>query len=101
MATSKIAVDASHLQSHTTTAAHRGLALFLFLRFLSKNEKKNRAQFALPALDGSSNDGPGDAKDLIDFVLRTNADDETRKPRELRGGQDGRRRSCGAHRADA
>jgi len=84
MATPNIAVDVSHLQSHTTTAAHRGLALFLFLRFLSKNEKKNRAQFALPALDGSSNDGPGDAKDLIEFVLRTNAADETRKPREQR-----------------
>lgn len=87
MAAPSIAVDVSHLQSHTTTAAHRGLALFLFLRFLSKNEKKNRAQFALPALDGSSNDGPGDAKDLIDFVLRTNAGDETRKPREQREGR--------------
>jgi hypothetical protein len=56
MAAPNIAVDVSHLQSHTTTAAHRGLALFLFLRFLSKNEKKNRAQFSLRALDGSSND---------------------------------------------
>ena len=54
MATSNLAVDVSHLQSHTTTATHRGLALFLFLRFLSKNEKKNRAQFALAALDGTS-----------------------------------------------
>ncbi len=87
MATPNLAVDVSHLQSHTTTAAHRGLALFLFLRFLSKNEKKNRAQFALPALDGSSNDGPGNAKDLIEFVLRTNTADETRKPRELRDGK--------------
>ncbi|MBL8779738.1 MAG: Dyp-type peroxidase [Alphaproteobacteria bacterium] len=84
MATPNIAVDVSHLQSHTTTAAHRGLALFLFLRFLSKSEKKNRARFVLSGLDGSSNDGPGDAKDLIEFVLRTNSADETRNTKALR-----------------
>ena len=84
MAPSTIAIDTAHLQSHTTTAAHRGLALFLFLRFLSKPEKEKRAALISEGFFPNEADLPGDAKDLIDFVLQTNARDETRKPREQR-----------------
>src|SRR5262245_44472598 len=84
MAAQPVALDTTHLQSHTTTAAHRGVALFLFLRFLSKAEKENRKHFEVPALDGSTDAGPGNAQDLIDFVLSTNASDETRKARGRR-----------------
>ena len=88
MATQGLAVDATRLQPHTTRVAHRGLAVFLFLRFLSKEEKADRARFPAVGIDGSTNDGPGDAKALIEFVQRANAaSDGSKRSTEDRAGR--------------
>jgi hypothetical protein len=73
MAAQALALKTSQLQPHTTAAAHRKLAFFLFLRFLSQEEKDDRTRIFAPALDGDADAKPGNAKELIELVLRTDA----------------------------
>ncbi len=69
MAPQTLTVDATALQPHTARAAHRGLALFVFLRFLSADEKENRAKIVTAKLGALEEDKPGNAGELVKLIL--------------------------------
>jgi Dyp-type peroxidase family len=74
MAAQNLVLESARVQPHTVTAAHRGLAVFLFVRFLSEAEKANPTKVAIPALDADGlDDGPGSVAALIEFALRDSA----------------------------
>lgn len=74
MAAQNLVLDTARVQPHTARAAHRGVAFFLFLRFISEAEKGNSTKIAIPALDADGlDDGPGDVAVLVNFALRDSA----------------------------
>jgi len=83
MAASALAPSASKLQLHTTSAVHRGIVLFLFLRFLSKGERRDPKK---PDAAGRDCD-PGP---LLSFVLDAGAAEPRRASKRRVSGEDDR-----------
>ncbi|MCE9521683.1 MAG: hypothetical protein K8S25_04535, partial [Alphaproteobacteria bacterium] len=81
MAAQDLALKTSLVQPHAVKAVHRGVAFFLFLRFLSARERKSPFKIEIPALDADGlDDGPGEISALIDFALRDNSSAPSGKP---------------------